>query len=78
MSKPSKKIDDVCRELMGIVGMLMLDAETEEEKYFLLGTLLHSVVKGYIKTGMTFEEVHEILSNAVPMYQEMYDKKQKE
>ena len=78
MSKPSKKIDEVCRELMGIVGMLMLDAETEEEKYFLLGTLLHSVVRGYIKTGMTFEEVHEVLSNAVPMYQEMYDKKQKE
>ena len=78
MSKPSKRIDEVCRELMGIVGMLMLDAETEEEKYFLLGTLLHSVVKGYIKTGMTFEEVHEVLSNAVPMYQEMYDKKQKE
>ena len=78
MSKPSKKIDEVCRELMGIVGMLMLDAETEEEKYFLLGTLLHSVVRGYIKTGMTFEEVHEVLSNAVPMYQEMYEKKQKE
>ena len=78
MSKPSKKIDDVCRELMGIVGMLMLDAETEEDKYFLLGTLLHSLVKGYLKTGMAFEEIHEVLSSAVPMYQEMYDKKQKE
>jgi hypothetical protein len=77
MSKPSKKVDEVCRELMGIVGMLMSDVETEEEKYFMLGTLLHSVVKGYLKTGMSFEEVHEVLSNAVPMYREMYDKKKK-
>ena len=78
MSKPSKKIDDICRELMGIVGMFMLDAETEEDKYFLLGTLLHSLVKGYIKTGMTFEEIHEVFSSAVPMYKEMYEKKQKD
>lgn len=78
MSKPSKKVDEVCRELMGIVGMLMSDVETEEEKYFMLGTLLHSVVKGYLKTGMSFEEVHEVLSNEVPMYMEMYDKKKKE
>ena len=73
MSKHSKKAEEIGAEMLGIVGMLMSDAENEADYLFLSGTLLHAVVKSYVAVGMTFEEIHEILAGAVPMYMEVLE-----
>lgn len=72
--KPSKQVVENCKELHGIVAMFAEDAQTDQDKMVMAGTLIAMSIRLYLKAGMEYEEIESVMHHTVPEYRKIHDK----
>ena len=77
MARASKQTLANCTELVGLIGMFAIDAETEADRMTLAGVILAEAIRAYERAHMEHNEIDEVLKNAMDTYKRSLQKKKK-
>lgn len=73
----NKQVLKNCQELNGIIGLLSVDAESDEDKMYMAGNLVIQAINLYLKSNMDLEEINDLFNEAVPEFSKKYKKRKK-